>query len=246
MNLEYVPLLQVQRDIYKLPRSFERFQEYLRTMVDEGTNDIKLPLSGMNPMGKDHVPAFLDRLLEMNADEAGRSAAKAAEAQLKQELGNYKVGMVVSDDLMGGWTNRYTSEFDYRFRQKAYYKRGWLPAVLWTSETYTLKLIRQEVLACVIRAAYVQRHDYAHTLDEMLRQEGRVMALSGATEPALEPEDLEYTREVLARYLNYTDQPTLITGLFGDAAARQLGYQALGLSPRAGLALALTDFRESR
>lgn len=33
MNLEYVPLLQVQRDLYKLPRGFERFREYLRTML---------------------------------------------------------------------------------------------------------------------------------------------------------------------------------------------------------------------
>jgi hypothetical protein len=30
----------------------------------------------------------------------------------------------------------------------------------------------------------------------------------------------------------------LIAALFGDAAARELGYQPLGLSPRAGLALA--------
>jgi len=32
MKLEYVPLLQVQRDLYKMPRGFERFREYIKTM----------------------------------------------------------------------------------------------------------------------------------------------------------------------------------------------------------------------
>jgi hypothetical protein len=41
--------------------------------------------------------------------------------------------------------------------------------------------------------------------------------------------------------LNETDQPTVIPALFGDAAANQLGYTPLGLSARAGLALALHD-----
>jgi len=35
MELEFVPLLRIQRDLYRLPRGLERFREYLRTMVDE-------------------------------------------------------------------------------------------------------------------------------------------------------------------------------------------------------------------
>ena len=34
MKLEYVPLLEVQRELYRMPRGFERFREYLRTMID--------------------------------------------------------------------------------------------------------------------------------------------------------------------------------------------------------------------
>lgn len=67
------------------------------------------------------------------------------------------------------------------------------------------------------------------------------MAQSGATVPILEQDDLEYTRAVLAPYLENTDQPTLITALFGDNAARQPGHQAMGLSRRAGLAPDLVD-----
>jgi hypothetical protein len=48
-----------------------------------------------------------------------------------------------------------------------------------------------------------------------------------------------YTREVLTPLLDREDMPALVAALFGDAAARELGYEPLGLSPRAGLALAL-------
>lgn len=246
MQLKYLPLLQIQRDLYQLPRGFERFQEYLRTLIDTSTGDIKFPLSAMNPMGKEHLLPFLENLLALHADQLGAEAMLAAQAKLFAEAGEYKVCLVVSDDLKGGWTNRYAMEFGYRFQQQAYYKRGWIATLLWTGEIYSTNMIREEVLMCIHRAAYVQRHGYAHTLGEMLAQEGYVMRHAGATIPRLEPEDLEYTRAVLAPCLTHNDQPTTIASLFGDEAARQLGYPPLGLSPRAGLALALANAQTSK
>jgi hypothetical protein len=72
----------------------------------------------------------------------------------------------------------------------------------------------------------------------MLAQEGYAMANAGCTAPALDADDLAYTREVMARYLDATDRATLITCLFGDKTAATLGYSGLGFSDRAGLALA--------
>ena len=40
MTLTFVPLLQVQRDLYGLPRGMERFREYIRTMTDAATGDL--------------------------------------------------------------------------------------------------------------------------------------------------------------------------------------------------------------
>ena len=67
------------------------------------------------------------------------------------------------------------------------------------------------------------------------------MAAAGCPGPRLDLEDLTYTREVLAPFLGATDRATVIACLFGDDAAHALGYRAHGLSPRAGLALALHD-----
>lgn len=241
MKLEYLPLLQLQYDLYQLPRGFERFQEYLGAMIDANTDDIKLPLMVMNPMGKEHLSPFLEKLLAMKADAVAAEATREAQVKLQSEPGEYKVCLVVSDDLKGGWTNRYASEFSHRFQQQAYYKRGWIAGILWTSEEYTPELIREEASTCVFRAAHIQRRGYARTLGEMLTQEGYAMHHAGATTPQFGADDLAYTREALAPYLSHTDQATLIAALFGDAAARQLGYPALGLSPRAGLTLALEN-----
>jgi hypothetical protein len=71
------------------------------------------------------------------------------------------------------------------------------------------------------------------------------MALAGCTRPALDPEDLEYTRCVLEPFLDATDMRTAIECLFGDAAGRTLGFTPRGLSPWAGLALALHDARSN-
>jgi hypothetical protein len=239
MKLEYVPLLQVQRDLYSMPRGMERFQAYLATMVDPGTRDLKLPLVVMNPMGKEHVPALLDEYLAFDVDGLAARAVAEAEARLAHAPGEFKVTLVISDDLRGGWTNRYTSEFGHRFQSKAYYRRGWLTGILWTSERAAVQTAREEVLQAVYRGAYIEEHGFARTLREMLAQEGYALARAGCTQPALDPEELEYTREVIAPHLDTTDYPICFACVFGDEAANSLGYAPLGLSPRAGLALAL-------
>jgi hypothetical protein len=51
---------------------------------------------------------------------------------------------------------------------------------------------------------------------------------------------------VLIPYLDAEDTRTCIECLFGDAAGRTLGFTPRGLSPWAGLALALHDARPNQ
>ena len=242
MNIEFVPLLQIQRDLYSLPKGPERFRAYLKTMVNSDGTDVRLPpLVAMNPMGKNHVPDLLDSLLAMEAETAAAHASAEAVSHLAGVSGDIKLGLVVVDDLMGGWTNRYFSEFFHRFEGPSAYKRGWISAWIWSSEAPALQAVREEVMAVIFRAAYVLEHGAAVTLADMLAQEGHVMAMAGCSEPSLDAPDLDYTREVLQPNLEATDLPTLIPCLFGDPAAHALGYPPQGLSHRAGLALALSN-----
>ena len=255
MKLDYVPLLHIQRELQGIPRGMGRFRRYLRTISPDGAN-LELPsLLAMNPMGKDHVTALLDTLLALDADGVAARAVAEALAELADEPGDFKVALVIVDDLMGGWTNRYAEEFTHRFqvgppapadlRLPRWTKHYWVSGILWSSETASERAVREAVLTAVYRAAYVQRHGPAGTLRDMLAQEGCVMARAGCTGPVLDEEDIAYTREVLSPFLDAQDKRSAIECLFGDAAGRTLGLTPRGLSLWAGLALALHDARAS-
>ena len=247
MDLTFVPLLQVQRDLYALPRGMERFREYIKTMTDAESGDLALPLVAMNPMGKDHVPALLDEYLALGAEEIAEAAVKSVRrggtSVPPESEAKYKVGLVVSDDLKGGWTNRWASEYSHRIEYAAITKRGWLVGILWTSEPASAQNVRDAVLTSIHRADYLQTHAAPQTLGDMLEQEGYAMARAGCTTPQLDDDDLAYTRSVIAPHLGATDRATVIACLFGDPAAKALGYPPQGLSERAGLALALSHSR---
>jgi hypothetical protein len=243
MDLTFAPLLHVQRDLYRLPRGMDRFRAYLRTMTDAETGDLELPLVAMNPMGKEHVAARLDELTALGAEDVAREAMAAAAVQLAEVPGRFRVALVVSDDLKGGWTNRYCSEFTHRFETRPLDRRGWITGVLWTSDEPSVRGVREEVSSAIFRAAWIVRHGPATTLRAMLAQEGASTAMAGCVAPVLDEEELAYTREVVAAHLAATDRPTVMACLYGDEAAHALGYRPHGLSARAGFALALADAR---
>jgi hypothetical protein len=109
MNLDYVPLVRVMREIHSIPRGqppdfngMKRFRKYLRTIFDYDKKVCKLPtLLAMNPMGKDHVTALLDACLAMDADGIGARVATEVAARLADVPGDFKVGLLVADDLHG-------------------------------------------------------------------------------------------------------------------------------------------------
>lgn len=221
----------------------DRFRAYIATMTRPEDGDIALPLVPMNPMGKDHVPALLDEYLRVDADGAAAQAVAALSDAFPDVDAAFRVGLVVADDLKGGWTNRYASEFSYRIETRAMHRRGWLLGILWTSEAARLESAVREATMAIHRAASIERHGMATTLGAMLAQEGFAAAAAGATEPRLDADDLEYTRGVIAPLRGATDRATIIACLFGDAAASELGYPPRGLSARAGFALALHEAR---
>ncbi len=226
-----------------MPRDRARFDAYIDTLTGSGSGDMALPLSAMNPMGREHVPALLDQYIAADTDEWASRAVGAREPDLAQFPGTFRVCLVIADDARGGWTNRYTTEFSHRFESRAMMKRGWVVGLVWTSEPAVADVAVLEALVSVYRAAWISEHGYSRTLRDMLAQEGWAMARAGCTEPILDGEDLAYTRVAIAPHLDASDRATLVACLFGDAAARALGYPPHGLSERAGLALALHDER---
>lgn len=247
MNLSLLPLLHVQRDLYTIPRGGERFRTYLATMTN-GTDDLVLPLTGMNPMGKEHVAALLDDLLAINAEAIATAAINEAIPRLSAISGNRDIALVVTDDAQGSWSNRYFAEFppplaSTRRRAKQRSLR-WAVVPIWTSERWTARAIREAVLTAIYRSAYIEHFGFPATLQQVMTVEGFAAVFADAEYPSLPPDDLHYTAEVLQAYRDTHDYPTIFTCLFGDQAARSVGCPPLGLSDRAGLILAYEEAQQ--
>lgn len=234
MQFEYVPLLQVQRDLCELPRGSDRFEQYIATLRGSTVNDMDLPLSAFNPMGKEHVPKILDQYLALNADEVARQSVADASVTCSDE---FRIALVLADDAMGGWTNRYATEFDHRFGSAANHRRGWVTGLLWTSEPPGIELVRDATTQALARAAYVTQHGYAKTLREMLLQL-RATLVGSQPRTTIDEEELLYTADVIRPVLDSSVKAVQIACLFGDDAAQELGHEPFGLSPWVGLALA--------
>jgi hypothetical protein len=207
-------------------------------MVNRDIVDLRLPLTMMNPMAKDHAAAQLDQLLALDAEGIAARAISNAQRNLESFPGEYTVGLVLADDLRGGWTNRYAAEFSHRFESGRWHDRNWVVGLLWTSEAPSARGVREAVSAAIYRLAYVLMHGTARTLRDRMAQEGYALQLADCAGPLLDDDDLDYSREVIGAYLDAEDMRTTIQCLFGDAAGKTLGFPPLGLSPLAGLAVA--------
>ncbi len=243
MSLVYIPLLEKQLKLYNVPLGQARFQAYINVVVgDASGHDVELaPLAWINPMAKDHALERVKALLTLNADDVAKQAMQEAETHLifQEEI---KVSTVLLDDLKGGWTNRYLNEAKDYFQPLDNLKKfSWIIVPCWTADTPSLELIRQTVKVCIYRAMYVLEHGNPTMLNDVLKQEGLAMRFAGVKQ-WLGVDDLEYSKEVITPYFQTQHYPTQFACLFGDEAAKAVGYPALGLSARAGFALALASF----
>ena len=244
MPLELLPLLVVQRELLNTPPGPERFQRYLAAMLDKD-GEMALPLAAFNPMSKPHVTDLLDTLLAMDAEAEVRSALGEAVRRLGPATPQARVGLVVVDDALGGWTNRYLTDADHRFGDTGNMKRGFATGYVWTGDETTRAMIRAEILSVLYRHAYKARYGLPQTLREMLTLEGLTGNFSGATTPTDE-EGVLRTRTIIAPLLDATAQPTAIACLYGDEAAISIGYPPLGIPAWGGLGLATATAQAQR
>jgi hypothetical protein len=245
MDIEFLPLLELQRDIYRQPAGAARFQTYLRELLNAEADDLALPLVNMNPMGKPHCLKHIEDLLAIDADSRVAELCRAIAGEFPHRSDRIRVGLCLVDDLHGGWTNRADVELQHRFQETYFYDKGWVIGYLWTSEPVAIDAVEREIRSVVHRYAIIRDHGPALTLQAMIEQEARVYRNAGITGPILDDEELAYTRHILEPHLCATDKRTCIECLFGDVAAESLGFTKRGLAPDAGLALAQEMARET-
>jgi hypothetical protein len=134
MNLTFVPLLETIRVLYLQPRDLNRFRNYLRMVKTADGTDLEfVPLVALNPMAKDHVLNVVNQLIAIEAERIARNCVEELLPCFRECPVDYRVGITVVDDIGGGWTNRYSVEYDAMTNPEPA-KRGWISCPFWVSE----------------------------------------------------------------------------------------------------------------
>lgn len=247
MRIECVPQLEVLRELYEKPRDMARFSWYLEQMLGkdaDGELDVILPITGANPMGRQHCLDAVVELLRIDAERVSREAALEALPHFTGVDVDVKLSVTLLDDVGGGWTHRYLTEAgirmctDPRLERSAVRRRRFVTVPCWTSERYTPERIRQLTRASLFRFAHMFQRGLPRTLREIMAMDGNARRFAGET-PGLSEEELEYTHAVIEPFLESAEFPVQFACLFGDEAAREVGYPPQGLGAYAGWELAL-------
>ena len=242
ITVEFYRCLEHVRGLYQMPRTFERFQTYLKLVqVDTGTE--ALPLSRLNPMAKEHALAYVETLIGMNAEDQVLAAAQDAAAQLDGDDA-LKVLLVLMDDAKGGWTNRAFAEFAHQYENKYEVAHNWATVVIWTSEEPTAQLLRRRAFESVYRTIDERRRGPVRTIREILEREGSTMRFAGHPR-RYDDATVQSIRAAIEPHRDSHLAPVVFAALFGDDIAQTLGYPPLGVPDRGGYELALAEAMKS-
>lgn len=228
MTFELLPIIDIMIDLYEKPRNFERFQEYLETLQGDAKGDLTIPISGFNPMAKEHL---LDKLKELKKLDAEKIIEETLNDLNDNNLSknsnrNFKVAINLSDDLKGGWTNRFTSDYDSKYKINGLFSRNFCTPFFWSSEIFTEDIIRQRTLEYTFRTVYWLNNP--KPLKEHLEQEIFVASQTNNNGKIYETDF-----KVLDKFYNdnkNTDNYHIIFNFFyGDKASAFMGFSTYGV-----------------
>jgi hypothetical protein len=230
MTFELLPTIDIMIDLYEKPRTFERFQEYLKTLQGDTKGDLAIPISGFNPMAKEHLLDRLKELSNLGAEQIIKETLNdlnTHNSSIDSNI-NFKVSINLSDDLKGGWTNRFTSDYDSKFKINGLFSRNFCIPIFWSSEIFTKDIIRERTLEYTFRTVYWLNKPKPKTLKEHLEQEIFVASQTKKNGKIQEIDIIGIDKFYKGN--EHTDNYHIIFNFFyGDKASASLGFPTYGI-----------------
>lgn len=229
MQFELLSTTDIMLEFYRKAQSMERFGEYLKLLQGNTKNDLVFPITGYNPMAKEHVLPRLEELKALGAETLMAECIKEINAVKHDGLGNicFKLALNLLDDLRGKWTNRYTADYDNKFKLSALVKRNFCIVAFWTSEVYSKELICERTREYMMRTIYQSNHSRPETLREHIEQE-RFVANHARRVLASALED-ERLHEYYLLHKESNDYSRIFNFLYGDSVCESLGFPVYGV-----------------
>lgn len=234
MKFELVYILEKIKALYELPRSRERFDQYLSILQGESADELVLPIAGYNPMAKEAAVGHLEQLISLEAEKiAAQQLEEVNQSLFWKEEGVFQVVINLIDDVEGAWSNRYATDYTSKFELAPLIKRNFCTPCFWTSETLTEQLIIQRVRTYIYRTLYWLENGSPATLYECLKQESWVLAHTNDA-PDLTAEEKAVIEPFFYKHKTSQDYSLKFNFFYGDKAAASLGYAAYGMPDFAG------------
>lgn len=229
MPIQILPLIDRMLELYAQPISMARFEAYIQLLEGGKKGDISLPISGFNPMAKPHVREKLLQLKALGAEEIMENTLRSihpSQIKIPHSI-TLQVGLNLSDDLMGGWTNRYSSDFDSKFKLNAFVERNFCVPIFWTGEEYSEAMIAQRTLAYFFRTQYWFHHPKPRSLKDHFLQEEYVAKEMETKEEF--HQQLAPIKSFLDQYSDTEERSTIFHFFYGREGSEALGMKDWGL-----------------
>lgn len=227
------PILTEIKELYQKPISSNRFQEYLSKLQGDNKNDLALPISGFNPMAKEHILQKIEELQNLEAETLMNTVIEEYNSQLTDSHKQITVVLNIADDLKGAWTNFYTTDFDSKFKLNPLVKRNFCVPYFWTSEGYTKELIRNRTLEYLNRTQFRLQNANPKTLEQHVEQE--IYALKNSVDKkTFTNTNFEYIEAHFLKHRNSEEYDLIFNFFYGKIGSQNLGYKTYGINDKTG------------
>ena len=229
MKFELLPVIDIMLDLYQKPRTAGRFREYLQTLQGEKTKgDLVVPIGGFNPMAKEHAIAKLQELKRIGAEKIIEETLQAINKDVAKEPSSaFKVSLNLADDLKGGWTNHFTTDYDSKFKMNALIKRNFCIPIFWTSEDFNSPMIIQRTKEYCYRSVYWLSYNKPKTLDGHIQQE--IFVARKINNKIQHINDIKMLNDFYERNKDTTEWIKIFNFFYGDDAVVSLGNTPMGI-----------------
>jgi hypothetical protein len=229
MSFSVLPTLGLMKNLYTLPRTQERFEAYLKLLEGNHKGDLAYPISGYNPKAKDHILTCIENLEKLNAEQIVEETLEEINQNFifKTEI---KVALNISDDLLGGWTNRFTGDYDGKFKINALASRGFCTPILWSSEVYSPEKIKLRILGYALRTFYWFENKKIISLEDHVNQEVFVAQnCKIQTSTKMVEQEIRTLKEYYFKNKNSEDYSLIFNFFYGNKASESLSFAIFGL-----------------
>ena len=234
MSFQLRPILSDIKELYSKPRSPQRFQEYLAMLQGNTKGDMALPIVGFNPMAKEHIMEKIAQLEALQAEELIADVLRDLNNSIEKDPhGEITVVVNIADDLMGAWTNGYTTDYDSKFKLSAFVSRRFCVPHFWTSENYSTELIETRVKSYAYRMQYLMVNPLPVTLEDHVKQETYVERELGLS-IALDSDAYQALDNFYLDHRDSDDYSLIFNFFYGDDASSSLGYKTYGITGATG------------